>query len=269
MADHLENLKTSKDSKELVFAAQSLAASENPSDLDGLYQFLTENAFLFRLDSEEAYQGKPERLRLRRVLQGLAKNPAGHRILVALAQNDIFLEEPPRVDLLIVACIDLRPCPDAVVKFWEAHLQPEDGFGHLTVEAIVENGDPAALAVLERAFANANHPEEDKLAWMQSSILTHRNDLPVLESCERLLARGLPEDLRPKLVEVLFDRRPEEWFRPHNPLKIPERAAAGPESLAKMRSIAENVLVRVALDDKQEEAVITALEEIKTLQKAP
>ena len=31
---------------------------------------------------------------------------------------------------------------------------------------------------------------------------------------ERLLRGGLPEQLKPLLVEVLFDYRPTEWFRP-------------------------------------------------------
>ena len=266
--DYVSTLSGSDDPKALVHAAQGLATSDQPPDHSALLGFLRQESFLLRLDSEEAYDGKPERLRLRRVLESLAKNdaPSAHAVLDQLTQDRTFIGEPQRVDLLIQVSSALRPPADEVIRFWDNHCQPEDGYCHLTVEAIVENGDPRALAVLESKFADPDHEEDDKLAWMQSSILTHRNDLALLEMCHRLLAGTLPPDLRPSLVEVLYDYQPERWFRPHQLLTPPDRATATPAALAQMRQTAALVLSSVALNGEQKAAVERTLEEIDQLE---
>jgi hypothetical protein len=101
---------------------------------------------------------------------------------------------------------------------------------------------------------------------MQSSILTHRNDFALLEMCHRLLAGALPEDLRPALVEVLYDYQPERWFRPHQLLTPPDRAAATPAALAQMRQTANMVLASVTLSEEQIAAVKSTMEEIGQLE---
>ena len=51
-----------------------------------------------------------------------------------------------------------------VVAFWDAHSQPDDGFGNVTIAALIENGSPPALQLfvsklLDCATA-ASHREE-------------------------------------------------------------------------------------------------------------
>jgi hypothetical protein len=173
------------------------------------------------------------------------------------------VKEAVRADLLIEACAVIRPAPPEVVRFWDNHSQPDDGFSHLTIKAVVDNGSAPALVLLEKKMADSKHSEEDKTAWMRSRILTHRNDLPLLQTCERLLTAGLPAGLRPSLVEVLFDYRPAEWFSPAASFNPPDRRQASPEALAQLRKIGQLALKTVPLTERLKEMVEKTLEEIE------
>jgi hypothetical protein len=75
-------------------------------------------------------------------------------------------------------------------------------------------------------MADGSHSDDDKRLWMVTGIMKHRNEEAMLDTCERLLQRGLLERLRPMLVEVIFDHRPNKWFRPATVLVPPERKLA-------------------------------------------
>ncbi len=265
MADSpVQVLKTSKDAKELVNAALSLARSKQPADHNELLRWLRSEEFLTRLDYESDYRNTGKRTRIRRVLEALSENnsSSAHDVLVALTQSPMFIKEPVRADSLIEACVVLRPAPSEVVRFWNDHSQPDDGFTHLTVEAIVENGSEPAVALLEQKMTDPRHDDNDKISWLRSSILTHRNDLPLLRSCERMLAGALPKRLCPHLVEVLFDYRPTEWFGPAELLYPPDRRQASAEALAQLRRLGQMALRTVALTEDQKKAVERTLKEL-------
>ena len=107
----LETLKSSRDGKELVRAALVLAGSREAADHDVLLRTLQSADFLDRLDDEDAYRGRPKRLRLWRILETLSKNPApsSDALLVALTQSPVFTQDEARVDLLIYVSATLRP----------------------------------------------------------------------------------------------------------------------------------------------------------------
>ncbi len=256
--------QTSRDSRELVKGAVTLARSSNPAVHKYLFDWLCKPDFLSRLDSAEDYRQTGRRLRVVRVLEDLARNPApsAKQTLVDLTQNATFISEPARVDFLIVYTAPVRPAPPQLVKFWDNHCQPDDGFANRTTHTLVVNGGEPALAVLEKKFADAQFDADEKLSWMRRSIVEHRNDVPVLLMCERLLAGALPVDLRPALVEVLFDYRPAEWYRPASVFHPPDRAGAGPEAKAALRRIGKLALESVSLTARQREAVKLTLEEI-------
>jgi len=253
-----------EEQRALATEALALAKSFRPEDHSLLLQKLKSEEFLKKLDSEKAYEGSSNRLRLRYILQILSKNPSpsARSTLVALTQTPDFYKESARADLLIDACAEVRPAPPEVIKFWNDHSQPDDGFTHLTIDAVVENGSEPAIALLEKKMADMKHDEEDKLSWMRSSILTHRNDLVLLQACERMLGGSLSEDLRLSLVEVLFDYRPE-WFPPSVVLKPPDRGQASPQALAQLRKIGEFALNKMNLKEDLRKKVEKTLEEIK------
>jgi len=253
-----------EEQRALATEALALARSNRPEDHSLLLQRLRSDDFLKKLDSEKAYEGPSNRLRLRHILETLSKNPApsARSALVALTQIPDFYKEPARTDLLIKVCAEVRPAPPEVIKFWDNHCQPDDGFTHLTIKATVENGSEPAISLLEKKMSDPKHDEEDKLHWMHSSILTHRNDLILLQACERMLGSSLSENLRLSLVEVLFDYRPE-WFPPSTVLKPPDRWQASPQALAQLRKIGEFALKNMALTENLKKVVERTLEEIK------
>jgi hypothetical protein len=258
-------LATSENRKELSAYARLLARSGQPADHNELRRWLESEEFLGRLDEPERYQGAPGKLRLNEVLRELSANRAAsaEAVLVALTRSPGFRAEPLRIDLLIRACVPIRPAPADVIRFWDEHWMPDDGYSHLTAGAVCDNGSPPALALLERKMADPDHPDDDKPVWMVTGIMMHRNEPLMLESCERMLRGGIPEGLRPLLVEALFDYRPLEWFRPATVLVPPDRKLAGAAARDRLRRIGEFVLQSVTLTEAQKDAVKAGLEEIE------
>lgn len=263
--DRIKALKESKDPKELLAAGLEAARSAEPADHALLQGLLTSAEFLGRLDSKEEYQQAAKfRLRASRVVDALGRNaaPSARQAFVAVCQDKGFLAEDERIIALLQASAFVRPAPPELAKFWDDHFQPEDGFGPTAVTAMVDNGSPEALALLEKKFADRQFEDDEKLAWMRTRILAHRNDLPLLEWCERVLKGSLPKGLRPALVEVLFDYRPGEWFRPATVVAAPDRRKASAEALAVLRRIGEYALQSVPLSANQKKAVEGTLTEI-------
>jgi hypothetical protein len=263
--DPTKILQDSSDARELSKAAVALARGADPAAHQTLLRHLTASEFLLRLDSAEDYLGYPKRLRLRRVLDELARNPApaGHKTLAALAGDSTFVGEPARADLLIMACAVVRPAPPEVVAFWDAHCLPDDGFCNLTIEALVQNGSPPAMALLSRKLADRHFEEEDRVNWMRSSILTHRNDAGLLAICEPLLKGTLDETLRVPLVEVLFDYKPAEWYAPATVLEPPPRAALAPDAGEILARIGRHALDRLSPPADLAEKVKLTLETLE------
>ena len=269
MADNSpQGSQSSKDAKELLKMALALARSDRPEDHEALLKHLRSSDFLGRLDSESDYAAAAsKRLRILRVLQALGENkaPTAHKAIVALTQDQVFLEEDERVVGLIEASAKINPPPPELIRFWDDHSQPEDGFEPVTITTLVDNGSEAAMGLLEKKMAAPEHEDDVKIAWMRSEILTHRNDLLLLQSCERMLKSGLSQILRPHLIEVLFDYRPGEWFRPASVSRPPDRRQASPEALKQLRKIGELALKTVTLSEEQKRAVEKTLDEIDRL----
>ncbi len=265
----LQTLQSSRDSKKLVQAALSLANSRDATDQHALLDVLRSEDFLARLDSEEAYRGRAKRLRLWRILEALSKNPApgSQATLIALTQTPSFIKDATRVDLLIYASAVLRPPPPEVVRFWDVHSQPEDGFTPITIDAMVKNGSEPALALFEKKLAGPAHEDEDKTDWLLSSVLVHRNDVALLQSCERLLAAGLPEALRLTLVSVLFDYRPQEWYTPASLFTPPDRHQASQAALTVLHRIGEYALAKVPLTPDLRKVVKKVLVDVEEIQR--
>ncbi len=263
--DPLKILATSEDPRELSAYARLLARSERATDHNELRKFLSSAQFLGRLDKPESYQGGPGKLRLNEVLRELSANraPSAAAVLIALTGAPDFLAESLRIDLLIRACVPLRPAPSQVVQFWDDYWMPDDGYSHVTAIAVCDNGSKPALALLEKKMGDGGQANDDKRVWMVTGIMMHRNEEPMLESCEHLLRDGLPKQLRPLLVEVLFDYRPTEWFRPATVLVPPERKLASPAARQRLRRIGEIALQSIALSEQQQRVVRDVLKEIE------
>jgi hypothetical protein len=254
----------SDDPRQIVAAALGLARSATPDDHQHLLSQLRSAAFLTDLDSPQEYQQTGKRLRIARVLEALATNPApsARDVFVQLTASPEFIHEPRRVDILIRYSAEVRPAPPPLVAFWDSHSQPLDGFANLTIEALTKNGSEPALALLERKLADPAHPDDDKQYWMRSYMLPHRNDVQLLQTVERLLTRSLPVHLRPDLVEAIFDYQPDQWYSEATVVQPPNRQEASPEAKHLLRRIGQLALNSVALTPAQQETVKKALDDI-------
>jgi hypothetical protein len=262
--DIAKTLETSKNPRELATTARLLAASTEPSNHELLLRFLRSEDFLGRLDSEKEYQGPPRRLRLNRILLALCANRSitARQLLVLLTRETSFKANPARADLLIEAVAVIRPATPEVIKFWDEHCQPDDGFTPISIQAMVDNGSEPAVALLEKKLADPRFSEEEKKWWMQACILSHRYDLPLLKMSERLLAGGLPDQFRPVLVESLFDYNPDAWYGPDHYWKPPPLSDAGKEARELLIRIGSTALRSVALNERQKKAVERTIHEI-------
>lgn len=255
-----ETLAFSTDRKVLAGAAVKLASSALPADHELLRSWLPTDSFLYRLNAPEEYNGPRQQLRLRLPLEALRDNPSplARETIMGLVRNDAFTAVGSRVELLLEATASVRPPPQELVAFWDTFCQPDDGFTPITIQVLIQNGSKAALDLLERKFLDPAHANEDKVSWMRADLLTHRNDVPLLESCERLIKGPLADALKPDLVDVLFDYRPGEWFRPGSTDWYPPHTSS-PEARRVLGRIAQYALDRLTLTTRQRAAVTAAL----------
>lgn len=117
-------------------------------------------------------------------------------------------------------------------------------------------------------MTNSAHEDGEKIAWMRMDILQHRNDLLLLQACQRLLEGKLTESLRSELVDVIFDYKPEQWYRPAVYANPPELKVATQESLNTLSSLAHYSLNQMTLTKKQRVAVEKRLQEIEKIRHA-
>jgi hypothetical protein len=237
--------ESSRDPKQLLQAALDLARSNQEQEHSYLSRWLRSPEFLSRLDTVEEYASTGRRLRISMVLQALSMNaaPSAPAVLVQLGSSHAFLANDARVDFLIQYSQAIRPAPEDLVRFWDAHCQPDDGFANLTVATLVANGTEPALALLERKFADPRFEHEDKVSWMQANIYAHRNDPPLLLWCEHVFAgKTLADDLKLALAEVLFDPKPQQWFRPATVVVPPPLERATTDAKTTLQRIGTLVL---------------------------
>jgi hypothetical protein len=260
----VRTLKNSRDRRELKNAAVLLAASRSPEDHRVLGKFLRTADFLGRLDSPKEYAGSYRDLRLGRIVQTLADNrcPSADEVLLSLVDSGDFQGHVLRIQLLLRALVVVRPSPLQVIAYWDRLSDPQSPIAGDVIEALCINQSPPALDLLERKFADPSLDRDNGILWMREFILVRRNDEPLLLCCERMLTKSLPADLRPALVEALFDYQPEAWFRVDDPPKPPPRANASPGARKALERIGRYALKNMKLTKIQERAVRNALAEI-------
>ena len=264
LSDEVEEYSTSNEQKVLYADAVRLARSTRESDLARLKSQLTDFAFLRKLDLAEAYEGPSVRLRVAGVMQILAENtaPPARKVLVSLATSPAFLKHRARVELLILALVQIKPAPEEAVDFWEKHFQPEDGYSSVTIGALLDNGSEPAVALFERKMLDSSFPETEREYWLTVVVLQHRNDLPLLRVCVRLLDSRLDEHFRLLLIDVLFDYKPDDWYGAGYWYKPPPRNDATPEALEQLRALAQKALETQSLSKRQENKIKFVVKEV-------
>ncbi|HYQ47202.1 MAG TPA: hypothetical protein VER11_34765 [Polyangiaceae bacterium] len=258
----------SEERRRLLQSLKADARSDDPTLHAQVAKRVTDAEVLGTLDSEADYANAATfRLRVSQVLEALATNPSpsAHDAFVSLTTDEAFIADDDRTLALVRTSQHIRPPPPPLVDFWDRYCQPEDGFTPTTIKVLLDNGTEPAIGLLEKKFADPAHEDGEKVAWMRMDVLRHRNDVLVLQASQRLLDGELAEPLRPDLVEVLFDYKPEVWYRPAVSASPPELSTASPAALDALHALGIVALTMVRLTDEQRAAVRLRLDQVEKL----
>ena len=251
--------------QELLKGTLPYARSPEPGDQRTLAEAMASADFLNRLDSQEDYlRYPPQQLRLAKVFKILFANTsrAARDTLVSLTAVNAFNNFDPREELLVKALAVVKPAPPEAIRYWQAHSLPDSIHLPFTIKALCDNGSDPAIGLLERKLADPEQEFDFKLLWMRDPILRHRNDVPLLRGCERMVTGGLPQELRSFLVEALCDYRRDEWYHSCSPPVPPARALANQEAKDCLRRICQYAKENLSLDAVQTAAIERTLAEI-------
>lgn len=241
----------------LIKQAVALARSTNPADQSQLLAAMNSEEFLTALDSREDYlRYQAKQLRFARIFKVLLVNDSlpAQQTLVGLTQAPTFQNADKREEMLVKALAVVRPAPTVAIQYWKAHSTPDSIHLHFTVEALCNNGSESAIHLLEEILTDPDQETDFKILWMRTAILKHRNDLILLQACWRLITTRLPADLKPFLVEALFDYD-RSWYASCSPPFPPPRSLATKEARQVLRQIGEYALEQVELSAEQSAAV--------------
>ena len=258
----------SQDARNALKQAVQWAQSQHPGEQAALLNQLQSLEFLHQIDAPQDYiRYAPRQLRLGNIFKKLMGNdsPAAKQTLVALTQAITFRNSDAREELLVRALAVVRPSPSEAIKYWDDRCTADSIQNHFVIDAICQNGSEPAMQLLERKILDVNQDPDFPYMWMRDPILRHRNDLPLLRACFRLLQSTLAPELKGALVEALCAYRRDEWYRSCAPPVPPPRAAALTESLEELRRICEYAKANLTLQPLEIVAVDTTLVELQGL----
>lgn len=256
---------SSQNPDSLLQEMQKLAASTNPQDQKKLLEFLSSIEAIYRLDPREDHIRKPvNKLRLAQLYQTIRGNDSApmRETLAALVRSGKPINCDACDTMLIKALAIVRPPTAEVLKFWETHSDPDSVHIKFVIDALADNGTAPAIGLLEKRMVDATIAPEQKIAWMHEAILQHRRNPVLLASLDRILTTTLPKQLRPHLVESLFDYRPQDWYRVDANVPTPDSQPLTSEARRLLKKIGTTALKKVSLNASQRQAVTKAMREL-------
>ena len=258
--EDVTTLRTSQDPEAVCQAALEIANGNNPDGLRLLAQKLGNNEFLSMLDSEKDYQSPPHTLNITGILETLSENqtPQAHELLTQLTQNPVFLANLSRVEMLILACANLRPVPEPVLTFWTQQTGPENSSTPLVVESLFTNGTEPAMKLFESLMNNPSYSDSDKTFWLRRYAVPHRDDLYFLEAAERAIHGNTEKQRKFEWIRVIFDYK-GTWYPPRNIPTPPDPMLIQPQSKEKIISLGNYALSLPDLPEDLKLAIETRL----------
>ena len=246
--------------KPLTREVIDLVRSSEASKHEKARTLLADKNYLLRLNTEQEYLALPaESLQLHLILDALCDNSSKEatETINLLAGNSLYSDAaaglPQTQTLLLLSSRKVASAPANLQRFWKDQLKPEADDLHLAVETLVANGSAEAIKVLEESLRQNEYEPDFVVAWFRDPFLKHRQDPRLLEMCDRLLrSENWSSDLKPPLIEALFEYRPKAWYTQENePPKPPGRAALSPAARQKLGEIAELALAKGWINQDQ------------------
>jgi hypothetical protein len=214
-AKALAVLKRSKDKEELATTARALIRGQDPKAIDQLLLQLADPDFLGRLDSEEDYKFASSKLRIRSLLECLAKlpTPRGEEAILKLAADPTFSKRPERVDGLIRSSAYVEKASGKLVEYLLAQTNNPYSSVHSVFFALTAIRSEEACKAMEKVLRSSEH----SLGRRQDLVLYHlvhdRYEPNMVAMSGRLLAAGLKDkELLDLIVATIFEYRADEWF---------------------------------------------------------
>ncbi|MDX2448769.1 MAG: hypothetical protein QNK29_16375 [Desulfobacterales bacterium] len=239
----ISTIRNSQDPDAVCQSALQIANDNDPEALQLLGQKLEDESFLSILDSKDDYQHPPRTLNITGTLETLGgnKSPEAREILIRLTQNSTFLAILSRVEMLILACADIRPAPESVIQFWTREAGHESSSTPLVVEALFINGTEPAMKLFEEMMADTSYPDFDKTFWLKRYAVPHRDDLYFLEAAGRAIKSDTPTPLLFDWVRIVFDYQ-ANWYPPRNIPTPPNPMDIGQKEKEKLLETGEHAL---------------------------
>lgn len=261
--DHV--LRTGTEPKQVVATAIDFAASEQAHDQATLLEFLNSTDFLHRLNTRRDYDtSRPKQLRVAKIMKVLRDSPylVSKQTLIGLARGGDFVDDNwLRQELLVRALVTIRPSPPEAIQFWDKQSSPDSVNRHIVIDMLCENGSEPAMDLLERKLRDQEQEIEYRVAWIHDGVLRHRNDLPLLRVCERMIRQRMPEDLHLVLLETLCSYD-EDWYHTCTRPTPPVRLLASDESKQVLRRICVYARTQLDLSPKMKAMVNATLLEV-------
>lgn len=255
-------LRTSRDPATLRDAA--IAFSQTPTDADVkiLLGFLTDPAFLTRLDPPQGLWD----LRLTDVLRCIGRLPQrqANSALLQLAKHAEFMSHLGRVLSLLDGLAEIRDPSDTLLDFLEKPATPEPWQAEMIVDSgfqvLSKMRSPAACRRIDKRYFSSGHLHSTWFTWY---LLLLRDDPAIVAMYHTLLSRGVQDEkLRNLIVESLFGYRREWYPRTLHPVpRPPPRREASPEGLTELLRVAD-LTDKLRLSEDTKAAVRKARAEI-------
>lgn len=237
----IKTLESSTDGAELGRALQSLAGGTTQDEHTQLVRFLSDPAFLTKLDNPATPPRTRHHANFWRPIRTLMESqaPIATGTISSLCGSAAILTDPTRVDLLIDASENVRPATPTVVAMWDRFAKP--GNQHLTLIAKVcpANGSEPAMEFFGRLYADTTIPATERRSYMRDFLLPYRTGDAHIRFADTTARRQtLPIDQRVDVVEAMFDYRPTEWYRPHSLKNKPKWVTTTMPGRVQLRALA-------------------------------
>ena len=253
----------STDDRAMLSAAITLARSTKADQLEVLGRGLRTHALIVRIFAADRRCG------LLTVVRALAANPAPQaRVeLAALIASREWIESAganraddttrESLQTLLAATALVRPPSPEVIAMWTRLSQPHDGWTNVTATALIENGTPEAIVVLEKLFTDPDPEVADRADWLHRAFMANRQNLALLELARRLHDAKQPPAQHKAVNEGVFvSEHRREWYATCPGPQLVPRSSYTPAARAVVRTIAAKA--RALHPDKQLTAAIDA-----------
>ena len=249
-------------------AAKLICKIENRDAIEKLVLNLKEAEFLSRMDSPNDYTFYRHRLRVRRVLEYIAKisnSEMAELCLLELSRDSLFMSDKSRVKGIIVACGLVDSPSLELIKFLHSYVIPKGRHANLAMRSLVNFKTMEAFEIVKSILLSESFRPVKRCSWLVNFILPIRYHEQSLNLYERLLMADIDDqELRNCIVQSLFDYKPSEWYGDHSEVKEPELQKASTKELNSLLFLSDLAL-KFDIDDDTINSLKDAREEINKI----